>query len=263
MNLGIKGRVALVAGASKGLGRAVARGLALEGASLALCARRRTFLDETASSIIEETGAPVWTRPTDVSDAGEARRFVQEAAARYGTVDILVNNAGGPPSLTFFDITDEQWEAALRLNLLSTVWLSREALPYMRKQRWGRIINMTSVAVKQPIEGLMLSNAVRAGVIGFAKTLANELAVDNVLVNNVCPGYMLTDRVKELSEVLAENRQENAEAIIRGWEENLPLRRLGKPEEFADLVVFLASERASYITGTSIQIDGGYYRGLM
>ncbi len=133
----------------------------------------------------------------------------------------------------------------------------------MQKQRWGRIINMTSVAVKQPIDGLMLSNAVRAGVIGFAKTLANELAADNILVNNVCPGYMLTDRVRELAKVLADKRRQTPEAVMRTWEDSIPLQRLGKPEEFADLVVFLASERASYITGTSIQIDGGYYRGIL
>ncbi len=133
----------------------------------------------------------------------------------------------------------------------------------MQKQRWGRIVNMTSVAVKQPIDGLMLSNAVRAGVIGFAKTLANELAADNILVNNVCPGYMLTDRVRELAKVLADKRRQTPEAVMRTWEDSIPLQRLGKPEEFADLVVFLASERASYITGTSIQIDGGYYRGIL
>jgi len=177
-------------------------------------------------------------------------------------VDILVNNAGGPPAATFLELSDKQWQAALRLNLLSTIWLSREAVPHMQKQRWGRIINMTSVAVKQPIDGLMLSNAVRAGVIGFAKTLANELATDNILVNSVCPGFILTERVLELSEVLAVKRQESPESVMRTWEESIPLRRLGKVEEFANLVVFLASERAGYITGNSIQIDGGYYRGL-
>ncbi len=262
MEMGLKGRVALVAGASKGLGRAVAFGLAREGASLALCARGKDHLDETAVSIGQETGATVWVRPTDVSEPEEAGSFVREAASHFGTVDILINNAGGPPAATFLELTDKQWQAALRLNLLSTIWLSREAVPYMQKQRWGRIINMTSIAVKQPIDGLMLSNAVRAGVIGFAKTLANELAADNILVNSVCPGFILTERVLELSEVLAEKRQESPESVMRTWEESIPLRRLGKVEEFANLVVFLASERAGYITGNSIQIDGGYYRGL-
>jgi 3-oxoacyl-[acyl-carrier protein] reductase len=241
----------------------VAFGLAREGCSLALCARGKEDLEKTASAIKEETGTSVWTRPTDVSTQEDARSFVREAASQLERLDILVNNAGGPPSATFMELTDAQWQEAVRLNMLSAVWLAHEALPYMKKQGWGRIVNMTSVAVKQPIDGLMLSNAVRAGVIGFAKTLANELATDNILVNNVCPGYMLTDRVVELAEVLAEKRQESPEQVIRSWEESIPLQRLGKPEELADLVVFLASERASYITGTSIQIDGGYYRGLM
>jgi len=263
MDLGIKGKVALVAGASKGLGRAVALGLAREGVSLALCARDEEHLAEAATAIAEETEATVWMRPTDVSRPEEITLFVREAVAHYGTVHILVNNAGGPPSATFFELTDDHWQQAVQLNLLSAIWLTREAVPHMQKERWGRIINMTSVAVKQPIEGLMLSNAVRAGVVGFAKTLANELAADNILVNNVCPGYILTDRVRELSKVLAEKRNESPESIIRTWEESIPLRRLGEVEEFANLVVFLASERASYITGNSIQIDGGYYRGLL
>jgi 3-oxoacyl-[acyl-carrier protein] reductase len=263
MDLGLEGKVALVAGASKGLGRAVALGLAREGVSLAICARGEEQLSETATAIAGETGATVWIRPTDVSSPEETRLFVQEAVSHYGTVHILVNNAGGPPSATFLELTDELWQQAVQLNLLSAIWLAREAVPHMQKGRWGRIINMTSVAVKQPIEGLMLSNAVRAGVVGFAKTLANELAADNILVNNVCPGYILTDRVRELSKALAEKRNESPESIIRTWEESIPLRRLGEVEEFANLVVFLASERASYITGNSIQIDGGYYRGLL
>ena len=263
MDLGLEGKVALVTGASKGLGRAVGMGLAREGASLALCARGKNYLDETAVAIAEETGTRVWSRPTDVSNPEEARLFVKEAVSHFGTVHILVNNAGGPPTATFLELTEEDWQEAVRLNFLSAISLSREAVPHMRKQRWGRVINMTSVAVKQPIDGLILSNAVRAGVIGFAKTLANELAGDNILVNNVCPGYILTDRVRELSKVLGDKRQESPEAVISGWEENIALRRLGKPQELADLVVFLASERASYITGTTIQVDGGYYRGLL
>jgi 3-oxoacyl-[acyl-carrier protein] reductase len=241
----------------------VAFGLAREHTRLALCARTQEDLEETATAIVAETNTPIWTQPIDVSKPEQARRFVQDAAAHYGTVDILVNNAGGPPSATFLELSQEQWQQAVELNFMSSVVLSREAVPYMRKQRWGRIINMTSVAVKQPIDGLILSNAVRAGVIGFAKTLANELAGDNILVNNVCPGYIMTDRVRELSRVRAEQQELGHEEIIRAWEESIPLKRMGQPEEFADLVVFLASERASYITGTTIQIDGGFYRGLM
>lgn len=263
MDLGLEGKVALVAGASKGLGRAVALGLAREGVSLALCARGEEQLSKTATAIAEETGVTVWTSSTDVSSPEETNIFVREAVSHYGTVHILVNNAGGPPSATFLELTDDLWQHAVQLNLFSAIWLARAAVPHMQKQRWGRIINMTSVAVKQPIDGLMLSNAVRSAVVGFAKTLANELAADNILVNNVCPGYILTDRVRDLSKVLAEKKQESQEAIMRAWEDSIPLNRLGKPEEFANLVVFLASERASYITGATIQIDGGYYRGLL
>ena len=263
MDLGIKGRVALVSGASKGLGRAVALGLAREGAWLGLCARGREDLEATGAAIARETGAMVWTRSTDVSLPDEARAFVREAAAHYGTVDIVVTNAGGPPSGTFLELTDGEWHGAVRLNFLSAVWLAREAVPYMRKQRWGRIINMTSVAVKQPLEGLMLSNAARAGLIGFAKTLANELAPDNVLVNNVCPSYAFTERVRNLSKALAEKRGVTPEDVVHGWEEQTPLGRLARPEEIADMVVFLASERASYITGASIAVDGGFHRGLL
>jgi 3-oxoacyl-[acyl-carrier protein] reductase len=263
MDLGLGGKIALVAGASKGLGRAVAVGLAREGANLALCARDAQVLEETASAIARETGVEVWCRPTDLSDAEDAPRFVREAACRFGTVHILVNNAGGPPSGAFTEFSDAQWEAAFQLNLMSAVRLAREAIPHMRTQRWGRIVNMTSVAVKQPLEGLILSNAVRAGVVGFAKTLADEVAGDNILVNNVCPGYTLTERVKALAEAAARRQGSTPDRVIRAWEDRIPLGRLGTPEEFADLVVFLASERAGYITGASIQIDGGLYRGLL
>lgn len=263
MELGIRGKVALVAAASKGLGRAVARGLAMEGAKVAICSRDAHAVEEAAAAIAQETGAEIWPRRADVSDPEQARGFVQEAAARFGALHILVNNAGGPPSATFLELSDEQWGEAFRINLMSAVTLTREAVPHMRRGRWGRVINMTSVAVKQPLDGLVLSNAVRAGVIGLAKTLANELAADNITVNNVCPGYILTDRVQELAKTIAANRGVSEGEVIRGWEGSIPLRRLGRPEEFADLVVFLASERASYITGASIQIDGGFYRGLM
>ncbi|MBW2072608.1 MAG: SDR family oxidoreductase [Deltaproteobacteria bacterium] len=263
MDLGIEGRVALVCGASKGLGRAIAFGLAREGVRLAICARGRTDLEQTAAAIRADTGAEVWTRATDVAVQAEAVAFVQEAGQQYGTVDILINNAGGPPAGTFAELAEEQWQEAIRLNFLSSVWLCREAVPYMEKQQWGRIINLTSVAVKQPIDGLMLSNAARAGLTGFAKTLANELAAANILVNNICSGYILTDRVRDLAETVAGTKGLTPAEVVRGWEQSIPMQRLGRPEELANLVVFLASERASYITGTSIQVDGGFYRGLL
>jgi len=198
-----------------------------------------------------------------VSDLEQAKNFVRKSAARFGTVDILVNNAGGPPSMSFLEIDDELWLRGCRLNLLSTIVMTREAVPIMKEKRWGRIVNMTSIAVKQPIDGLILSNTVRSGVIGFAKSLSNELASFNITVNSVCPGYTMTDRVRNLSKVLAEKQGTTPEAIVGKWEAEIPMRRIGTPEEFASLVVYLASRQAGYITGAAIQIDGGWYKGIM
>ena len=201
--------------------------------------------------------------PVDVTKAEEAKNFIRKAIEHYGTVDILVNNAGGPPSKTFLEIDDDLWDLGVRLNLMSTIIMTREAVPVMMEKRWGRIINMTSISVKQPIDGLILSNTVRSGVVGLAKTLSNELASYNITVNNVCPGYTMTERVRTLAIVTAEKQGTTPEAVIKGWESQVPMGRLGTPEEFASLVTYLASERASYITGASIQIDGGWYKGVM
>ncbi len=263
MNLGLKNRIALVCGASKGLGRAVALGLAREGARLAICSRSQENILAAAAEIAETTGAECLGIPADLSRAEEARRFFKEALNHYGRVDVLVTNAGGPPSLPFVEIDDAQWKSAFDLTLMSAVILIREALPVMQKMRFGRIINLTSIAVKQPLEGLILSNTLRAGLIGLAKTLSNVYAADNILINNVCPGYTLTERVKELSVVVAGRKGISPQEVIQEWESGIPMGRLGRPEELADLVVFLASERASYITGTTIQVDGGYFKGLM
>lgn len=263
MNLGLKNRIALVCGASKGLGRAVALGLAREGARLAICSRSPENILAAAAGIAETTGAECLGIPADLSRAEEACRFFKEALNHYGRVDVLVTNAGGPPSLPFVEIDDDQWKSAFDLTLMSAVILIREALPVMQKMRFGRIINLTSIAVKQPLEGLILSNTLRAGLIGLAKTLSNVYAADNILINNVCPGYTLTERVKELSIVVAGRKGITPQEVIREWEAGIPMGRLGSPEELADLVVFLASERASYITGTTIQVDGGYFKGLM
>jgi len=177
-------------------------------------------------------------------------------------VDILVCNAGGPPSGVFDEFSPEQWRQAIELNLMSTINLCRAVVPLMQKQRWGRIINITSVSAKQPIDGLILSNMSRAGVLGFSKSLANELARDNITVNCVCPGYTRTERVQELANRMAQRESIAVEAVFQRWEANIPMRRLGEPPELAALVVFLASERASYITGTAIPVDGGYIKGL-
>ena len=261
MDLGLKNRVAIVAAASRGLGQAVALGVAREGATVAICARTESTLTETAREIRGQTGADVLARAVDVTNHDQVRAFVSETVKTYGRVDICVANAGGPPSKTFAETTDEDWEAAAHLNLMSTVYLARETLPLMQERRWGRFIAITSVSVKQPIERLVLSNAVRSGVTGLVKTLANEYGPYNVLVNNVCPGYTATARLVSLSERLAEKEGVPAQEIERRWAEQTPLRRVGQSEEFANLVVFLASERASYITGASIAVDGGMVKG--
>jgi 3-oxoacyl-[acyl-carrier protein] reductase len=263
MDLGIRGKVALVCGASKGLGKQVAMALAREGAKVALCAREGSALEKAAREISERFEAEVWFLPTDLSRPEEARRFARGALERFGTAHILVNNAGGPPSSSFMELEEEEWLDAFYLNFMSAVILTKEVIPSMLEQGWGRIVNLTSVAVKQPIEGLILSNAVRAAVHGWAKSLSNELASRGILVNCVCTGFMRTERVENLAKDMAEAKGVDKEEIIGNWEAQIPMGRLGRPEELADLVVFLASERASYITGTSIAIDGGYCKGLL
>ncbi len=262
MDLGIQDRVAIVAASSQGLGKAVAMGLAREGAKLALCARTESTLQSAAEEIRRATGAEVMARALDVTVYEDVRRFVAATVAHYGRLDICVANAGGPPSKAFAETTVEDWQAAANLNLMSTVYFAREALPVMRERRWGRFIAITSITVKQPVEGLILSNAIRSGVSGLVKTLANEYGPYNVLVNNVCPGYTATARLISLADDLAAKEGVTSHEIEDRWARQAPLRRVGQPEEFANLVVFLASERASYITGAAIAVDGGLVKGL-
>ena len=262
MDLGLKDRVAIVAASSQGLGKAVALGLAREGARLALCARTETTLNATAEEIRKVTGVEVLARPVDVTDYEAVRRFVGEMQEHFGRVDICVTNAGGPPAKPFADTTLEDWQAGVSLNFMSTLYFAREVLPLMQRQRWGRLVTITSTAVKQPIDNLILSNAVRSAVSGLVKSLSNEYAPYNVLVNNVCPGGMLTARSNDLSAKAAAAEGVDPQQIRERWAAQIPLRRLGRPEEFANLVVFLASECASYITGVSIAVDGGFVEGI-
>ncbi|PKN67254.1 MAG: 3-oxoacyl-ACP reductase [Deltaproteobacteria bacterium HGW-Deltaproteobacteria-12] len=263
MDLGLKNKVAFVAGGSQGLGKAVALELRREGAQVAICGLADNSLPEAKAEIDRECGGDVLAVAADLTNADQAKDCVRKTVDRFGSVDILVNNAGGPPGMSFLEIDDQLWEYGFRLNLLSTIILTREVLPLMKQKQWGRIINMTSISVKQPIDGLILSNTIRSGVIGLAKTLSTELAPFNITVNSVCPGYTLTDRVRSLAEATAKKEGSTAEAIIKRWTDTIPMGRLGTPEEFAALVAFLASERSSYITGAAIQIDGGWYRGVM
>jgi 3-oxoacyl-[acyl-carrier protein] reductase len=263
VDLGLKGKVALVAASSKGLGRAVAEELAAEGAHLVMCARGKDTLDKTAESIRQKSGAKVVAVAADVSDPRDAARVVKAAFDQFGRVDILVTNSGGPPSGPFESFTSDTWDAATRLLLKSAVELTRSVLPGMKERRWGRILNVTSIAAKQPIEGLMLSNSIRAAVIGFARTLANEVAPFGVTVNNLLPGYTRTDRVQELARAAGAKTGGSNTDIVSKWEKEIPMGRLGEPREFAALAAFLASERASYITGSSIAVDGGWIRSLL
>jgi len=263
MDLGLKGKIALVAAASRGLGRAVAEELAAEGCALVLCSRSEEAIKRTAKEIEQVAGAEVLAVACDVANADEVARLVQSGAERFGRIDILVSNAGGPPAGKFESLSQEQWEAATRLTLFSAIELARHVLPGMKERGWGRILNITSIAVKQPVENLILSNSLRAAVTGFARTLANEVATFGVTVNNIVPGYTRTERVEELSRMMAEKEGITPEDFVASWEKEIPMRRLGTPGEFAALAAFLVSERASYITGTSVPVDGGWIRALM
>jgi len=253
----------MIAASSKGLGRAVALELAKEGARVAMCSRNRDQVRLAAESTQTETGSEVYYERCDVTRPDEVRSFVRNTIDRFGNIHILVTNAGGPPSGLFAGLRPEDWSAAFQLNLMSVIQLCTEVIPHMQRNMWGRIVNIASISVKQPIDGLMLSNSIRSAVIGFAKTLSNEMAPYNILVNNVCPGYMRTERVEELSAAMAAKKGVNKEEIVRAWEETIPLGRLGHPVEFAALVAFLASERASYITGATIPVDGGAVKSAL
>lgn len=263
MEFGLKNKIALVAASSRGLGRAVAWGLAQEGAKLVICARDKAVLEKAADDIFLGTGVTVFPLAVDLTEKEQIDWLVTETMDLFGKVDILVTNAGGPPPGKVDDIDEAQWMNAAQLTLMSAIRLSKAVLPGMRKQKWGRIIHMTSVSVKEPIPDLLLSNVMRPGVVGFTKSLAREVAADNILVNAVCPGYFMTDRVKKLIQEKAKNGKMDEAAVQSAITGNIPMGRMGHPEELANLVIFLASERASYITGSVFQADGGYLHGLL
>ena len=262
MDLGLKGRVALVAASSQGLGLATAEAFAAEGCRVAMCARNQQTLTAGADKIREHYRTDVLTEAFDVTEPEAVSRFVAAIVGKFGSVDICVTNAGGPPAKGFLAATLEDWQRAVDANFLSTVYFAREVIPHMQRKHWGRIITITSITTKQPVADLVLSNAVRAAVVGLVKSLANEFGKDGILVNNVGPGFTATDRLKELAKARSAASGKSEQEIFDGWAADAPLKRLGDPRELAETIVWLASERASYITGQTVLVDGGMYKGL-
>lgn len=257
MDLKLTNKVAIVLAASKGLGKAIATALSAEGAKVIIGSRDEKELKKTASAIQQFTGNEVWALPVDVSDAVQVETFIDETAKRYGKIDILLNNGGGPPFNKFENFDDTEWQKAFELTLLSFARTSKLVLPHMKKTGSGRIINIVSGSVKSVLGNSVLSTSMRMGVVGMAKLMADELGPYNITVNNVAPGMILTDRLKHTLPKGAD-----VETALKEKANNIPLGRIGKPEELAALVTFLASEQASYITGTTIQVDGGASRSI-
>src|SRR5262252_2550541 len=262
METGLRNRVAIVAASSQGLGRAAAEAFAAEGCRVAMCSRNRSVLESAAEAIRQKYRAQVLAEPFDVSDHDDVVGFVNTVAEKFGGIDICVTNSGGPPAKGFLDTTMEEWKRAVELNFMSTVYFAHAVIPHMQSQKWGRIITITSVTTKQPVADLVYSNAVRAAVVGLVKSLANEFGKDGILVNNVGPGFTATDRLIELAKARSAATGKAEKDFLDGWAAEAPVKRLGEPRELADTIVWLASERASYITGQTVLVDGGMYKGL-
>jgi 3-oxoacyl-[acyl-carrier protein] reductase len=264
VNLGLRGKVGIVCGASAGLGRAAAAALAREGASIVVCSRDRKRIAAAAEAMRRTAarGADVVPVVADMSNAPDIDRLVNGTLKRFGRIDILVNNAGGPPVAAFPELTDEAWERGTRLTLMSTVRCIRAVLPHMKKQGWGRIVTITSIAARQPINDLVISSSIRPGLLGLTKVLGNQYAADGICINAVAPGFILTDRQREIGAARAQARGTTFEEYLSESAREIPAGRLGKPEELADVIAFLCSERASYVNGTTITVDGGLARGI-
>ncbi len=263
MDHGLEGKGALVTASSQGIGRACALELARRGAGVVICARREDVLDETREAIADETGRQIAAIKADLTTPADIDAVIERTVDEFGGIDILVTNAGGPPSGAFMDFEDDAWEKAFVLNLMSVVRLNRAAGPLMRKAGGGSIVNLTSISVKEPLKGLVLSNAIRAGVVGLSKSLANELGPDNIRVNVVCPGFTATDRMKELVGARAEREGKTNEEIAAGFYASVPLGSFAEPSDIAKMVAFLASDDAKYVTGVTVQVDGGFVKGLL
>lgn len=261
MNLGLKNRVAMIAAASKGLGKACAQALAAEGCKVSICARKLDELDQARAEI--DLVGDVLAVPADVANPADLAHWQIRTLERFGHVDILVTNTGGPPVARFMELTDEQWHSGVESTLLNVVRLSRLVIPGMQDRKWGRIIHLTSVVAKQPQDELTISSTLRAGLSGMTKTMANQLGPDNITVNAVLMGFCLTDRLLHLAEVRHKEQGITLEEYYQKAAAEIPLRRFGQPKEVGETVAFLASERASFITGVSLPIDGGMIRATM
>jgi len=262
MDLGIKGKTALVTAASKGLGKAAALQLAAEGVKVAICARNQEAIDEAVHFIRSETSGKIRGYVCDVTDEASVNNMIEDVVDDFGSIDILVCNAGGPPAGKAMDFSLDEYRKALELNLISTINLCTLSVPIMKKNCWGRIIVITSVSVKQPIDTLALSNTARAGATGYIKSLSNQVGNDCITVNAICPGYTKTQRVENLAKAFEESGEGTIKDFYAKLESDIPLKRIGTTKEFGQTVAFLASQGAGYITGVSLPVDGGFIKGL-
>jgi 3-oxoacyl-[acyl-carrier protein] reductase len=262
MNFELNNKIAIVTAASQGLGKASAMALAQEGATVVIGSRRQKEIAEAAKEIHETTGATVVPMVVDVLKLEDIKRLISETKQQFGTIHVLVNNAGGPPTGTISSLTDDDWHKGHELTLMSMVRLTREILPMMIQQKWGRIITITSIAAKQPINELLLSSAIRPGILGLTKVLANLHAKENITVNTICPGHILTKRQEELAASCGAQKNMTMEEYLKEAASAIPAGRLGRPEEIGNTVAFLASEQASYINGVNLLVDGSAAKGI-
>jgi 3-oxoacyl-[acyl-carrier protein] reductase len=263
MDLGLIGKIAIVCGASQGLGFATAMELSKEGCAVIICSRSNDRIQQAATTIESQTGGRVFAHQVDLSQTDQVVQFARLVTSQFHSIDILVNNTGGPPPGFFMDFSESDWSQAFQGILLSAATLTKQVLPLMVKHNWGRIINLQSMTVKQPIDNLLLSNSIRLAVVGWAKTLANQYAKHNITINTIATGYTLTGRLSDLANKRAQNENVSTEQIMDRWKATVPMQRLAQPEEIAWLVTFLASEKAAYITGTTIPVDGGVVQSML